>query len=271
MMKQYIVMMTVLSCTALFSSCEQNIVEESFSQSGQDIIFKLDISRTRTVTNDKKTLFVDKDQVGIFGLKRGATDILHENLNYSYNQDEAQWVADRSIAFPIDGSNLNFYAYYPYIPGVTGTIFDFSVALEQSAGGYNQSDLLLGKNETSTVDDKEITLTFAHKLAMVETTVVLPQGRTAKKVDIRAKRIATVDLVQGTAVVKADATAEYITMQSLNNVPNTFRAVIPAQIIGRGKMFRVVADDGTIYWYKVTDDVELIINKVTTFTVDCTN
>lgn len=271
MMKQYIVMMTVLSCTALFSSCEQNMVEESFSQSGQDIIFKLDISRTRTVTNDKKTLFVDKDQVGIFGLKRGTTDILHENLNYKYNQSETKWEADRSIAFPIDGSDLNFYAYYPYISGVTGTIFDFPVALDQSTEGYNQSDLLLGKNETSTVDDKEIRLTFAHKLAMVETEVILPQGRIAKRVDIRAKRIAAVDLVQGTAAVKADATAEYVTMQSLDDVPNTFRAVIPAQIIGKGKMFRVVADDGTIYWHKVTDDVELIINKVTTFTIDCTN
>lgn len=271
MMKQYIVMMAVISSTALFSSCEQNMVEESFSHAGQEIVFNLDISQTRTITTDKKTLFIDKDQVGILGLKRGGTDILHENLNYSYNQSEVKWEADRSIAFPIDGSNLNFYAYYPYVPNITGISFEFSVAQDQSEEGYNQSDLLLAKNETSTVDDKEITLSFVHKLAMVKTKVILPEGKKAKRVDIRAKRTTTVDLVQGTAVVKMDATAEYITMQPLKNDENTFWAVLPAQIIGKGKVLRVTADDGTIYWYKTMDFIEFTINKMATFTVDCTD
>lgn len=271
MMKQCIVMMAVIFCTALFSSCEQNIIEESFSDEKQEIIFNLGILQTRTVTTDKKTLFIDKDQVGIFGLKRGTADILHENLHYTYNQGEVKWEAERSITFPIDGSNLSFYAYYPYVPNITGTSFEFSVAQDQSEKGYNQSDLLLAKNETATVDDKEIMLSFAHKLAMVEVKVILPEGKKIEKIDIRAKRTATVDLVQGKVLVNTDATAEYITMQPLEDDQNLFRAVLPAQIIDKGKMLRMLSDDGTIYWYKVTDSIEFAINKVTTFTIDCTN
>ena len=78
---------------ALFASCSQeNIMDEAFSQSEKEIIFDLGISQTRTVTIDKKTSFEDGDHVGIYGLKRGATEVLHDNLDYHYTADNGKWV-----------------------------------------------------------------------------------------------------------------------------------------------------------------------------------
>ena len=150
MKKQYILMGATMVFAALFASCSQeNIIDEAFSQSEKEIIFDLGISQTRTVTIDKKTSFEDGDHVGIYGLKRGATEVLHDNLDYHYTADNGKWVAEYSITFPIDGSELNFYAYYPYNADLEGTSFDFSVSQDQSKEGYNQSDLLLEINSIS--------------------------------------------------------------------------------------------------------------------------
>lgn len=185
MKKQYILMGATIVFAALFASCSQeNNMDEAFSQSEKEIIFDLGISQTRTVTIDKKTSFEDGDHVGIYGLKRGATEVLHANLDYHYTADNGKWVAEYSITFPIDGSELNFYAYYPYNADLEGTSFDFSVSQDQSKDGYNQSDLLLAKNETASVDDESITLSFVHKLALVEAEVILPEGEVIKNVDI---------------------------------------------------------------------------------------
>ena len=269
MKKQYILMGATIVFAALFASCSQeNNMDEAFSQSEKEIIFDLGISQTRTVTIDKKTSFEDGDHVGIYGLKRGATEVLHANLDYHYTADNGKWVAEYSITFPIDVSELNFYAYYPYNDDLEGTSFDFSVSQDQSKDGYNQSDLLLAKNETASVDDESITLSFVHKLALVEAEVILPEGEVIKNVDICAKRTATVNLTEQTAIVKASEAAEYITMQPVEG--NVFRAVVPAQSMSKGKVFRITAEDGAIYWYKTTESMELVENKISAFSIDCT-
>lgn len=268
MKKQYRRIMGLLCVfAAMAASCSQELVEDALVQDGKEVVFNFGISQTRTLTEGKKTVFIDNDEIGIVGLKRGTEDVIHKNLNYQYAG--GKWGAEYSITFPVDGSTLNFYAYYPFVANLESTTFDFTVAADQSvAGGYNQSDLLLAKNETANVEDTSITLTFVHKLALVEANVILPAGAEIESVSLRAKRTATVDLLNQIAVVKADADAEFVTMAKAENV---FRAVVPAQSVESGKMFRVLTTDGGAYWYKTIVSEELVENKITTFTIDCSN
>lgn len=268
MNKQYRRIAGLLCIFALIAaSCSQELVEDALVEDGKAIAFNFGISQTRTSTEGKKTVFVNNDRLGIMGTKRGTTEITHKNLNYLYA--DGKWSAEYSITFPVDGSILNFYAYYPFVADLESTEFDFTVASDQSvADGYNQSDLLLAKNETAKVEDTSITLTFVHKLALVETTVILPAGAEIESVSLRAKRTASVDLLTQVVAVKNDVEAEFVTMTKVGNV---FRAVVPAQNIESGKMFRVLTTDGGAYWYKATANEELIENKITYFTIDCSH
>ena len=198
-------------------------------------------------------------------------DIVHTNLQYEYIANNEKWNAERSITFPLDGSHLNFYAYYPYNLDLKDTKFDFTVAQNQSKEeGFNRSDLLLAMNDKATVDNKSIVLTFLHQLALVETEIALPENESIVKVDIRAKKTATVDLVSQTANVKNDEPVDYITM--LKVAEGIFRAVVPMQVINEGKLFRIVTTDGKVnytYWYKVKENVDLVANKVNSFSINC--
>lgn len=51
-----------------------------------------------------------------------------------------------------------------------------------------------------------------------------------------------------------------------------FRAVVPMQVINEGKLFRIVTTDGKVnytYWYKVKENVDLVANKVNSFSINC--
>ena len=125
-------------------------------------------------------------------------------------------------------------------------------------------------NDKATVDNKSIVLTFLHQLALVETEIALPENESIVKVDIRAKKTATVDLVSQTANVKNDEPVDYITM--LKVAEGIFRAVVPMQVINEGKLFRIVTTDGKVnytYWYKVKENVDLVANKVNSFSINC--
>ena len=265
--------LTFLLSTFLVS-CSESMTNSSFLGVGErEVIFKFGIlSVTRTTTSDNlKTVFVDDDQIGVWGIKRGEEDVIHTNLKYEYNKKEEKWSAEQSVTFPVDGSNLNFYAYYPYNAEIKNTSFEFAVKQDQSVEErYNQSDLLLAVNDKATVEDTFITLAFSHQLALVEVNVELPESETVVKVDICAKKTATVDLVNQTVYVKEDEVADYITMLEVGE--GKFRAVVPAQNVITGKVFRIVTTDGEVnytYWYKVSSPIVFELNKINVFSISC--
>lgn len=267
-MKKQNILIGIIWTAGLFTSCSQESAEEEFTtHAGKEVVLNIGIlPATRTATIDKKTTFVEGDKLGIFELKRGATDIFQNNLSYQYL--DGKWSSDYALTFPVTGDNVNFYAYYPYAGNVVKTMFDYAVAIDQSAeGGYNQSDLLLAKNESAVLDATSITLQFAHTLALVEVAITLPEGAVCEKVEMKARKSASVDLVRQTAVVKADEVAEYILMEK---VGDKYRAVVPSQTLAQGRFICVTTTDGTMYWYNVgATEVTLPANTVTPFLVNC--
>lgn len=251
----------------LLTSCAQETIEESVPANiGKEVKFNIGISPlSRTITVGKKTSFVEHDKLGIFEIKREGANIIASNLEYTYR--DSQWNSGSSITFPLDGSAVNFYAYYPFTASVGTLTFEHQVAQDQSVeGDYDQSDLLLAKHETSTTSDTEIVLRFAHQLAMVEVAPTLPEGKRCASVAIRVRRTVTVDLVTQSVAVKREEPTELVRMKQDGNV---FRAVLPAQTSMVGNFIRVVAEDGSTYWHRTTVGTDLPANRISTFAVNC--
>lgn len=277
---------------ALLGSCSQNAMDDSIPEAkGKqiDLITQI-VPTTRTATTGMKTVFTEGDQIGVFGLAReDASTILNSNLKYQLNNN---WGTETPIILPIDGSNVNFYAYYPYMDSENAsTTFDFSVDRDQATNGYNNSDLLLAKNEnivTSEANESTaIELSFAHAFALVEVEANLPEGVTPEKVILKAFNLAEVDLVaqkatvitEGKIVVEGEVDEEgnevtkdieEIEISLQKQADGKFRCVVPVQTI-KGKCIRITGSNGAPYWYTADAEVALEANKLNTFTVTAAN
>lgn len=278
---------------ALLGSCSQNAMDDSIPEAkGKqiDLITQI-VPTTRTSTTGMKTVFTEGDQIGVFGVAReDASTILNSNLKYQLDNND--WGTETPIILPIDGSNVNFYAYYPYMDSENvNTTFDFSVDKDQATNGYNTSDLLLAKNEsivTSEADESTaIELSFAHAFALVEVEANLPEGVTPEKVILKAFNLAEVDLVaqkatvitEGKIVVEGEVDEEgnevtkdieEIEISLQKQADGKFRCVVPVQTI-KGKCIRITGSNGAPYWYTADAEVALEANKLNTFTVTAAN
>lgn len=280
---------------ALLGSCSQSAMDDSIPEAKDkkiDLITQI-VPTTRTSTTGMKTVFTEGDQIGVFGLAReDASTILNSNLKYQLNNNN--WGTETPIILPIDGSNVNFYAYYPFVEMDSenvNTTFDFSVDADQATNGYNTSDLLLAKNEsivTSEADESTaIELSFAHAFALVEVEVTLPEGVTPEKVILKAFNLAKVDLVaqkatvitEGKIVVEGEVDEEgnevtkdieEIEISLQKQADGKFRCVVPVQTI-KGKCIRITGSNGAPYWYTADAEVALEANKLNTFTVTAAN
>lgn len=250
-----------------FTSCSQD-AENEMIPSTKEVNFNVSISKTRTVTNDKVTSFIENDQIGIFGVKRGTTEVLDQNVKYTYN-NVGMWTADKSITFPLNNAPVNFYAYYPH-GSYTTTTFDFSVTQDQSKdNGYEKSDLLLAKNEVANVGDKEVSLPFVHPMAMVEVKPMIPVDVTLTSVNLLAVKTASVDLVRQTATVKANESSSAITLMKVGDV---YRAVVPMQVLTDRtfELFGVnAANQKVMFEYILDSEVILQANQITKFEITC--
>lgn len=268
MRKQLIYLIMAVSVGG-FSSCN-NGYENDFEENNREIDFRINISHTRTVTEEKVTTFVPEDRIGIFGIERGGTKVFNKNVEYTYT-GENEWTAKPAITFPITGEEVDFYAYYPY-GAYESTTFDFTVLTDQSAdNGYAISDLLMAKNTTAQLNDEFIALQFTHAMAMIEVKPVFPEGADVElhTVKMTAVRIAEVDIVRQTANVKAGIEAEEITLCKVGE--GVYRAVVPVQIL-KGRILEFAGINkstglSAIYDYSLTQEKTLVANSITTFTI----
>lgn len=260
-----ICMATLLA--ALLGSCSQITMDDPSSEAiGNKIVFSTQITpTTRTVTTGLKTFFTDGDQMGVFGTAReSSSTILHSNLKYQIENNN--WSTETPISLPVNGSNVNFYAYHPFAeienPAMT---FDFTVDTDQATNGYNKSDLLLAQNTTvMTGQSSVIELSFAHALALVEVEANLPAGATCEKVMFTAYPTAEVDLSVQTATVKAEG--EKVAISLTKQEDGKFRGIVPVQEI-KGKCIRIIGSNDASYWYIADTAVTLEANKINSFIV----
>ncbi len=171
---------------------------------------------TRTSGND----WVQNDQIGITMTEATTHTISEgfENIRYKAvsSAGASDFTADGTIIYyPQDGAPVDFYAYYPYQQGMIGGNFNVDV----SSGDEADIDLLrafvTGKNK----DNRNVPLTFEHRLSHLTMNITRGQG-VHRTEPITAK------------VVGSMTKAEYnIFTDQLTVTPNT-AADIPVDVNG---------------------------------------
>lgn len=215
---------------------------------GQEVKFTVGIenlSRTAVTEGEGvlKTTFVNEDAIGIFAYREGETKPAYTNVKYTY--DGSAWASDKAITS--DGTQLKYYAYYPYKDGVTDpSQLDITVSADQT-GGFSKDDVLTAQNTTAEADADNVTLTFKHAFAMVQ--VGIKSGLTddaGATVTLESiQPTALVNAKEATAVVSGDVTS--IKMQKTSADKWEYRAIVPAQGIASGSKLLTIVAGGKTY------------------------
>lgn len=239
-----------LAMTACSNEMEQQLAEGS-GNSGQEVKFTVGIenlSRTAIAEGEGvlKTTFVNEDAIGIFAYKEGEEEPVYTNVKYTYNASKSEWNSDKAITS--DGTKLSYYAYYPYVDGVTDpSQLNITVSADQT-GGFSKDDVLTAQNTTAEADAPSVTLTFKHAFAMVQ--VGIKSGLTDDaEATVTLESIqptALVNAKEATVVVSGDVTS--IKMQKTSAADKwEYRAIVPAQEIASGSKLLTIVAGGKTY------------------------
>lgn len=236
-----------LAMTACSNEMEQQLAEGS-GNSGQEVKFTVGIenlSRTAIAEGEGvlKTTFVNEDAIGIFAYKEGEDEPVYTNVKYTY--DGSDWTSAKAITS--DGTKLSYYAYYPYMDGVTDpSQLNITVSADQTSG-FSKDDVLTAQNTTAEAGAENVTLSFSHAFAMVQ--VGIKSGLTTD-----TEATVTLESIRPTAVVNAkDTTATVsgeltsIKMQKTNADKWEYRAIVPAQDIASGSKLLTIVAGGKTY------------------------
>lgn len=239
-----------LAMTACSNEMEQQLAEGS-GNSGQEVKFTVGIenlSRTAVTDGEEvlKTTFVNEDAIGIFAYREGETEPAYTNVKYTYNASKSEWNSDKAITS--DGTKLSYYAYYPYVDGVTDpSQLNITVSADQT-GGFSKDDVLTAQNTTAEADAPSVTLTFKHAFAMVQVGVKsgLTDDAEATVTLESIQPTALVNAKEATAVVSGDVTS--IKMQKTSAADKwEYRAIVPAQEIASGSKLLTIVAGGKTY------------------------
>lgn len=240
-----------LMITACSNEIEEQLAENG--KNGQNVKFSIgveNLSRTAIADGTLVTSFEPNDEIGIFAYD--GEKLVSWNVKYTYNG--SGWTSENAIAAQ-DGVKLSYYAYYPYDASVTdpASIKD-TVSADQTAG-FGKNDMLSARNTEAAAGATNISLNFAHAMAMVQ--VSLMEGTTSDaNATVTLQSILPVTSVNAKdgSVTAASGASVGVAMKKAAETL-TYRAVVPEQTIEAGsKLLTIVADGKT---FNVTFDADV--------------
>lgn len=269
-------LLTLLTATCLFSSCtkENEVNMPQDKSEGNKVTFFVNtapVTRTTVNTTNNSTQFVENDKIGIFEISTSITDA--NNYEYKVLSDGTLEAVDASktLYYPNDANEeINFYAYYPFNQDATATDkVEFTVANDQSSETlYNANDFMAATTSGKKTNFTDgVSLTFSHKLALVQLTLI---GDDASKVTAvtlnNCKPTSTWTFV--TDAVTTSGTAQDIKMWKITADANTYWALVPAQTITTGTILFTMTVGETTYTYKPSaSDIVFTANKIKKFNI----
>lgn len=246
-MKMYFKSLIFALTGALMITACSNEIEEQLAENGkngQNVKFSIgveNLSRTAIADGTLVTSFEQNDEIGIFAYD--GEKLVSSNVKYTYKGSE--WTSENAIAAQ-DGVKLSYYAYYPYDASVTdpASIKD-TVSADQTAG-FGKNDMLSARNTEAAAGATNISLNFAHAMAMVQ--VSLMEGTTS---DANATvtlqsilPVTSVNAKDGSVTAASGASVGVAMKKAAESL--TYRAVVPEQTIKAGsKLLTIVAGGKT--------------------------
>lgn len=256
-----------LMITACSNEIEEQLAENG--KNGQNVKFSIgveNLSRTAIADGTLVTSFEQNDEIGIFAYD--GEKLVSSNVKYTYNG--SKWTSENAIAAQ-DGVKLSYYAYYPYDASVTdpASIKD-TVSADQTAG-FGKNDMLSARNTEAAAGATNISLNFAHAMAMVQ--VSLMEGTTS---DANATvtlqsilPVTSVNAKDGSVTAASGASVGVAMKKAAESL--TYRAVVPEQTIKAGSKLLTIVADGKTFNVTFDADVKYERGKLLQITVNKLN
>lgn len=271
-MKMYFKSLIFALTGALMITACSNEIEEQLAENGkngQNVKFSIgveNLSRTAIADSTLVTSFEPNDEIGIFAYD--GEKLVSSNVKYTYNGSE--WTSENAIAAQ-DGVKLSYYAYYPYDASVTDpTSIKDTVSADQTAG-FGKNDMLSARNTEAAAGATNISLKFAHAMAMVQ--VSLMEGTTSDaNATVTLQSILPVTSVNAKdgSVTAASGASVGVAMKKAAETL-TYRAVVPEQTIKTGSKLLTIVADGKTFNVTFDADVKYERGKLLQITVNKLN
>lgn len=271
-MKMYFKSLIFALTGALMITACSNEIEEQLAENGkngQNVKFSIgveNLSRTAIADGTLVTSFEQNDEIGIFAYD--GEKPVSSNVKYTYNGSE--WTSENAIAAQ-DGVKLSYYAYYPYDASVTdpASIKD-TVSADQTAG-FGKNDMLSARNTEAAAGATNISLNFAHAMAMVQ--VSLMEGTTS---DANATvtlqsilPVTSVNAKDGSVTAASGASVGVAMKKAAESL--TYRAVVPEQTITANSKLLTIVAGGKTFDVTFSADVNYERGKLLQITVNSLN
>lgn len=271
-MKMYFKSLIFALTGALMITACSNEIEEQLAENGkngQNVKFSIgveNLSRTAIADGTLVTSFEQNDEIGIFAYD--GEKLVSSNVKYTYNGSE--WTSENAIAAQ-DGVKLSYYAYYPYDASVTdpASIKD-TVSADQTAG-FGKNDMLSARNTEAAAGATNISLNFAHAMAMVQ--VSLMEGTTS---DANATvtlqsilPVTSVNAKDGSVTAASGASVGVAMKKAAESL--TYRAVVPEQTIKAGSKLLTIVAGGKTFDVTFSEKVSYERGKLLQIKVEALN
>lgn len=273
---------------------------------GGDITFEIGFAPTKETTpesravtgSDFRSEWENGDVIGLYAVESGndlkKSDNYIHNVKLTYNNGE--WSLPVETALYWRGRTLDFYAYYPYDdnnghPGdLDPTTIAFNVSADQSGKtdaktNYTLSDLMTAKAAGAT-KGSPVALSFSHALAMIQVNIPVQGKGFGPKADlvvslrgVKTKGVLDLSGISGEAsglsLAAEDNTPVNVKMYRLEQLDDanyetsyTYRALLPAQVITKGKgLFQFNHEQRQLFYdvIQLESDLELKPRTAETF------
>lgn len=286
-MKKILSFLSAVAVASTFTSCYDTLIDAP--QLSHDMLITLSARlQQQNVTRADEQGFVTGDRMGIYIVDyvNGAPGILDvaanraSNVLYTFDGDNYKWTAPTQLYWRDASTPVDVYGYYPginYIDNPTAYQFEVSelqhvVPEDGGMSNYEASDFLWGKTAKVSPTEKEITVSYHHRMAGVWVYLKAGEGITAtewEKLDKIVQientvRTATIDLTDGIPVPSGEVDKG---IAMLPQSGDSYRAVIVPQKVAAGKKLISVTLDGITYTHSLTSEMNYQMGKIHNFTI----
>ena len=286
--RKIIIMMGVLAGAVVLSSCKA----EDKTPGGRDAVtFTSGIDRqatpTKGATRASGSFWAANDAIGIYMVKNGTTDIAESASNMEHVTTTGNGTftpaAGSQIYYPLDGTSVDFIAYYPFDEDMNFGVNDVQLPVSQFTETQDSYDLLWAKADGTNGGGYNkvanfatpVSLVFSHKLARLvmnvsidfsvgnvnpdDITVVIDNMNTATTFDTVTGAMGAPSNPMVTTPAEMDAAAGFDASYSSIIIPDSYEAAddIKVQFTVNGETFTwnvgaAAFEGGNEYTYAVT-------------------
>ena len=163
---------STLALAALLLTACQN--DEETMQAGNRVALQVTSGiQTRAYDNQWEA----GDEIGIFGHPQDESQTAWSNVPYVTASDNGSFAPVASpIYLPVNGSGVDFVAYYPYTATLTDGVYAVDVTDQSDLSAI---DLMAAGGQTADCINPEVRFNFEHKLSKIEFTFKAGDGMAA--------------------------------------------------------------------------------------------